>query len=79
MARLTWYRGWLRLGRLAIARMAEDMDGWRYRVSRPRKWSGAASQPNVSDAYERAKDCRADCEAEVRRLLKEAGVEVEVE
>ena len=29
------------------------------------------------DPYESEEDCRRDCETEVRRLLKEAGVEVD--
>jgi hypothetical protein len=39
---------------------------WRY-------WAGR----NQSELYESISECQQDCESEVRRLLKTAGVEIE--
>jgi hypothetical protein len=78
-ARLKWWRGYLRLGQLVLARVGENGGLWTYRLSKPAKWGGEGDDAKAvpSDPYERKRDCMADCESEVRRLLKAAGVEVE--
>lgn len=72
-AKLEWFNGHLKLGgeygwTLAELRHDADSGQWRYVLDR------AADVPPWS---ERIEDAEQDCMAEVRRLLKEAGVEVE--
>jgi hypothetical protein len=65
-AKLRWDGRLLMLGEVMVGE-AHPLNGWRYRVA-PRQWS---------KTYEDEADCRQDLESEVRRLLKDAGVDVE--
>lgn len=67
-AKLEWAKGSLWLGVLLVAETTGwgTDDGVRFRPS-----GGAWSDP-----YQDPADLQQDCEFEVRRLLKEAGVEV---
>jgi hypothetical protein len=62
--------GGLYLGQVRVAEYEKAPWGQieRYRISGLREWS---------QRYEHPSDCMQDAEADVRRLLKEAGVEVE--
>lgn len=65
--RLEWNGVTLRLGPFVLAEVGrDDQRRARYRIGRK----------VASDPYESMVDCMQDCESEVRRLLKEAGVEV---
>lgn len=57
------------IGRVGIVRARMDGAGWEYITN-----VGARA---VSGVYEAEADARQDCTSEVRRLLREAGVEVE--
>lgn len=74
-AKLTWFKGYLRLGRLVLGRVGEDADGHFYRVSVPANYT-EGHESLRSKPYERRNDAKQDCLAEVRRLLGDAGVDV---
>lgn len=70
-AKLEWKDRGLRLGIWELAYVmsgAKDTKHFMYVID-----SGHV----VSEDYEKESDCRQDCESEVRRLLKEAGVTLE--
>ena len=69
-ARLEWENGALVAYEVAIANVSKRGDDWVY-VAR------VDGRRIVSPPYESEADCRQDCMAEVRRLLKEAGVDCE--
>lgn len=73
--RLKWYRGWLRLGRLALGRIGRGPQGFFFRVSVPSSFNDDASSVK-SRPYEHERDARKDCVASVRALLCSAGVAV---
>jgi len=68
-AKLRWSKGSLWLGALKVADTVGwgDDEGVRFRPAGG-EWS---------DPYQAPSDLQQDCESEVRRLLKEAGVEVQ--
>lgn len=68
-AKLEWAKGALTLGGLIVAGTTLERRGWEYRIP---SVDGLEGGP-----YESLSDARQDCESEVRRLLKEAGVDVE--
>lgn len=70
-ARLEWKGRHMWLGDERTTGCIFKRNGWRWSLDKrtgPRK---------MSEPYESEADCRRDCESEVRRLLKYAGVEVE--
>lgn len=69
-ARLEWNGNAVQMGPFVLG-FTESMSGRHRFVVR----NGRQDKP--SDAYESLVDCMQDCESEVRRLLKEAGCEVE--
>jgi len=70
-AKLTWEDRGLKLG---IWELAYVMSGSR---DEKRYMYVIDSGHVVSEEYESEADCRQDCETEVRRLLREAGVTLE--
>lgn len=65
---LVWKNGALTCGGLILAGTTLERRGWEYRISSTDGLSGGP--------YESLSDARQDAESEVRRLLKEAGVEL---
>jgi len=69
-AKLTWSTGYLWLGQLPLAHMRHTgRKGWQWTLT-GHGWRSAPSR------YETKEDAQQDCESEVRRLLKDAGVDV---
>lgn len=71
-ARLEWVGAFLKIGPFALAEVAPD-DNQQHRF----RLNIKGAKGIASDPYESILDCMQDCEAEVRRLLREAGVVVE--
>jgi hypothetical protein len=71
-ARLVWRKRALLLDGKEVARIKRwGVGGWAYRIS-----FGDVFVETEVEKYEVQRDCQQDCESEVRRLLKGAGVEV---
>lgn len=68
-AKLEWRHGALLLGTLIVGRVALNHGGWNYAIP--------SSGGENGGPYESMTDAQQDAEAEVRRLLKDAGIEVE--
>lgn len=70
-AKLEWSGDALMLGSLRVAQIVLTHKWWRFKIP-------VNDRSNFfSVGHDKADDCRAAAESEVRRLLKEAGVEIE--